>query len=111
MTIKDISHGPAWAVWIGFAVLVVLSGILISGHGANLISGYNTLSKETKAKYDEKKLCRVAGVGILFVAVMILILVLFEEVLPAIIAYVMFGVVIVDCIVVIVLANTICKKR
>ena len=50
-------------------IVVVLIGImaivLLSGHGGFLIAGYNTASKEEKAMYDEKKLCRITGIGFL----------------------------------------------
>lgn len=36
------------------AVFIVLSAILLSGHGAMLIAGYNTAKEKEKAKYDEK---------------------------------------------------------
>lgn len=48
VVIKDISHGPDWIVWLTFAVLLVLCIVLLSGHGANLVAGYNTASKEEK---------------------------------------------------------------
>lgn len=46
--------GPDWVVYVGFIIFAVLSIVLISGHGSWLISGYNTASKEEKAKYNEK---------------------------------------------------------
>ena len=40
--------------------LFVLLGILFAcGKGSGLIAGYNTASPHQKAKYDEKKLCKV----------------------------------------------------
>lgn len=54
MKLADLSTGPDWIVWIIFIILAILSIVLISGHGSWLISGYNTLSKEEKAKYNEK---------------------------------------------------------
>ncbi len=51
-----------WVVYVGFIIFAVLSIVLISGHGSWLISGYNTASKEEKAKYNEKKLCRTMGI-------------------------------------------------
>ena len=42
--------------------LFILLGIVFScGKGAGLIAGYNTSSDAEKAKYDEKKLCKVMG--------------------------------------------------
>ena len=57
MKLADLSAGPDWVVYVGFIIFAVLSVVLISGHGSWLISGYNTASKEEKAKYNEKKLC------------------------------------------------------
>ena len=54
MKLADLSTGPDWVVYVGFIIFAVLSIVLISGHGSWLISGYNTASKEEKAKYNEK---------------------------------------------------------
>lgn len=110
MTLKDISAGPDWVVWVVFAFFLVISIVLILGHGENLIAGYNTATEDEKRKYDTKKLCRVVGTGMAVITVMILIMALGEEVLPAAFATVFLVVTVVDCISVIVLANTICKK-
>ena len=48
MTMMDTAHGPMWILWIVFAVFAVLSIVMLSGHGANLIAGYNTAGKEEK---------------------------------------------------------------
>ena len=43
-------------------VLFIGLGILFSkGKGAFLIAGYNTMSKEKKARYDKNALCRFMG--------------------------------------------------
>lgn len=73
MTLKDISNGPSWIIWIVFVIFVILSAILLFGHGANLIAGYNTSSKEEKAKYNEKKVCQVTGAGMMVITVLILV--------------------------------------
>lgn len=54
MKLADLSTGPDWIVWIISIILAILSIVLISGHGSWFISGYNTASKEEKAKYNEK---------------------------------------------------------
>ena len=41
--------------------IFLISLLLLSGRGAFLISGYNMMSKEAKANYDEKALCRAVG--------------------------------------------------
>lgn len=53
--------------YILVGLLGVLSVILLTGHGAFLIAGYNTSSPEERAKYDAKKLCRTIGVTLLLV--------------------------------------------
>ena len=84
MKLKDISAGPDWVVWIAFIVFAVFSIVLLLGRGSWLISGYNTASKEEKAKYNEKKLCRVMAV----IAVLILIMGVFESILPVFFVYI-----------------------
>lgn len=110
MTLKDVSNGPDYIIWIVVVLFAILSIVLLTGRGGWLISGYNTASKEEKSKYDEKKLCRINGAGMAVITVMLLIMGLGEDVLPAAFAYVFLVVTIVDCVVMIVLANTICKK-
>ena len=110
MTMKHLVTGPDWIVWAVFVILVTISAILLSGHGANLIAGYNTASKKVKEKYDEKKLCRVLGGGLLAIAFLLPFSVLGQALLPAWVAYAFLGFIIADCIVMIILANTICKK-
>ncbi len=39
MTLKDTSNGPAWIIWIVGILFAIISIILISGRGANLIAG------------------------------------------------------------------------
>ena len=110
MKLVDISTGPAWIVYVGFIILAILSIVLISGHGSWFISGYNTASREEKAKYNEKKLCRTTGIGMSVIAILILTMELFENVLPAFFAYIALGIVLADVVIIIVLGNTICRK-
>ena len=110
MKLADLSSGPDWVVWIVFVIFAVLSIVLLSGHGSWVISGYNTASKEEKEKYDEKKLCRTMGVGMSVIAVLILIMGLFENVLPAFFVYIALGIILVNVVVIIILGNTLCRK-
>ena len=110
MKLADLSTGPDWIVWIGFIILAVLSIVLISGHGSCLISGFNMASKEEKAKYNEKKLCRTVGIGMSVLAILLLIMGLLESVLPAFFIYISLGIILVDVVVMTILGNTICKK-
>lgn len=111
MKLADVSSGPDWVIWIVFVIFLVISIILLSGHGSWFISGYNTASKEEKAKYDEKKLCRTTGFGMAVIAVLILVMGLFENVLPSGFVYISLGIVGVDCLVIIILSHTTCKKK
>lgn len=110
MTLKDISTGPDWMLWAAFVVLIALSMLFLSGNGASLIAGYNTASKAEKSKYDEKKLCRVMGIGMTIISVLLFIMLAGQSVLPADFAIVFAVLVTVICIVMIILMNTICKK-
>ena len=51
-------------------MFITLSVLFFMGKGKNLIAGYNTMSKEEKEKYDEKKLLRSMGFMALICAVM-----------------------------------------
>ncbi|MCF0145185.1 MAG: DUF3784 domain-containing protein [Eubacterium sp.] len=111
MTMQDVSTGPGWVLWAAFLVITVLSIVLLSGHGANLIAGYNTEGKEKKAQYNEKKLCRVTGVGMAVIAALFLIAGLFEHILPAYFAYILLGLIFTDIVVMIVLGSTVCRNK
>lgn len=110
MKLADLATGSDWIVWIVFAIFAVVSIVLLSGHGSWFISGYNTASKEEKKKYDEKKLCRTMGIGRSIIAILILIMCLFENFLPAFFVYIALVIIIVDVVVIIILENTICRK-
>ena len=110
MKLADISNGADWIMWVVFVLFLIISIILLSGHGSWFISGYNTASKEEKAKYDEKKLCKTTGFGMAVIAVLILVIGLFEDVLPASFAYISLGIILVDVLLMIVVCNTVCKN-
>ena len=57
MTLADTAHGSDWILWGVFAVFVILTTALLSGHGSKFISGYNTASKEEKARYEKAVPC------------------------------------------------------
>ena len=110
MKLADISNGADWIMWVGFVIILIISIILLSGHGSWLIAGYNTASKEEKAKYDKKKLCKTTGFGMAVMAVLILVMGLFEDVLPASFAYISLGIILADVLLMIVVCNTVCRK-
>ena len=61
----------AWIIIGAIAVpFVIMAIFLLQGKGAFLIAGYNTMSEEKRATYDEKALCR--SVGRLLLAITVL---------------------------------------
>lgn len=98
-------------MWILTAVFAVLSVVLLSGRGSFLIAGYNTADKEEKAKYDEKRLCRVMGAGMAVITAILLLCTLYDFNLPRGLRWIMpigiFGVVIFLLIAV----NTLCRIK
>ena len=55
--------------YITIGLLLVLSIPLLCGKGAFMIAGFNTMSREEKAKYNEKALARFVGLMIIATAV------------------------------------------
>ena len=53
---------------------------------------------------------RTMGVGMSFIAVLILIMGLFENVLPAFFVYIALGIILVNVVVIIILGSTLCRK-
>ncbi len=60
--------------WIVFGLFVLITISLLSGKGAWLIAGYNTMSKEEKDRYDKEKLSKLVGVLLLFIDVELLVM-------------------------------------
>lgn len=111
MTLKDISNGPEWVIWVVFVVFAILSITLLTGHGASLIAGYNRAGKEEKNKYNTKKLCRITGMGMSVLAILILIMAIGYDSLPASFAYVFLAITLLDSSVLLILIHTVCKRR
>ena len=110
MKLKDLGSGPVWIIWVVGIILAIFSIILLTGYGANLIAGYNTASKEEKDKYNAKKLSRVVGSGMAVIAGLVFVMGIFENVLPASFATISLIIVIIDIVIMLVIANTVCKK-
>lgn len=91
-----------WVLILGMALLIFV------GKGDWLIAGYNTASKEEKAKYDVKRLRLVMGVLLALIAGWLL---LFEKLMALVGSVVCSSIVIVPALVAVVLANTWAKKR
>ena len=110
-TLADISTGPDWLLYVVAAVFAALSILLLLGKCSWLIAGYNAASEKEKQAYNEKRLCRVVGGGMAVLTVALLFTALFEDVLPASFSFVFAALSIVVCAVMVVLANTVCRKK
>ena len=109
--LKDHLTGPVWILWIVFGVIAALSGFLLTGRGAKLIAGFNTASKEEKEQFDSKKLSRLVGIWMAVIALFVLAMALFSESLSVVFVYVFMCVTVIGSVVMVVLANTVCRKR
>ena len=91
------------------AVLLLVMGIIILiGKGDILIAGYNTASKEERAKYDIKKLRLLIGVFLIVLAPSLFIIA--DE--PSMEGTLAFAcIVAVLCFVVVILCSTWAKKK
>ena len=90
------------------AILVIMGVLILIGKGDNLIAGYNTASKEEKAKYNVKRLRGLIG-GLLIVLAPMMFLLNGEDTMAA--TWSFAALVFVLCIVVVILANTWAKKK
>ena len=89
------------------AIFVIMGVIILIGKGDNLIAGYNTASKEERAKYHIKRLRGLIG-GLLIVLAPMLFLLLGETIATTG-SFVALTVIL--CIIVVILANTWAKKK
>ena len=89
-------------------LLVPLTLLILSGHGDNLIAGYNTATKEVREQFNMKRLRMVIG-GILFLTIIafwIPVLISNQKfIIPMTIALIPI------CFIGIILANTWAKKK
>ena len=111
MTLLDTMNGPIWILWAAAVLCAALAVTFLSGRGSWLIAGYNTSSKKEKEKYDEKKLCRVMGCGMSLITLLTFVLAAGIHILPDSFANLYGAVILADCLVMVVLCNTICKKK
>lgn len=98
-------------IWIIIAICGICSLILLSGRGSILIAGYNTMSKEEQEQYDEKKLCRITGTGMLVITILTAILEVFGEKIPSWFWILYAVLVILIAVGIMILSNTICKIK
>jgi len=98
--------------WIVVGLIYIISFYLIQGKGSFLIAGFNTSNKLQKEQYNVERLCRVNGSGMFAIATIMSISLYFKFDYPHPILELMvpWGLFIVLGLM-IVLANTICKRK
>ena len=98
MKLSDLSNGPEWLSWLVLVILVVMTAAFFMGKGSSLIAGYNAMSKEEQEQYDINKVLRRAGIFFLPIDLLLFVMIVWEEVLPAWTIYIFLGVFIADII-------------
>ena len=96
-------------MWFIVALFLILTIIFLSGKGGFFIAGYNTASKEEKAKYDEKKLCRVMGIGMGIITIVLAVPAVLKDNTPSFYIGLMIVIIMITIIGILALTNTICK--
>lgn len=98
-------------LWSLTAILGICSLILLSGHGAALIAGYNTMTEDEKKTIDEKKLCFVMGISTSVCALtMLYMAMLGSKNITNTTAIIAGSIIAIDAVVAVYIANTKCKK-
>ena len=96
--------------WTLTAILGICSLILLSGHGAALIAGYNTMTEDEKKTIDEKKLCFVMGISMLISTLVLFFMALLSPNITTATALIASSIIAIDTVVTVYIANTKCKK-
>ena len=107
-----------WKIWIAIGLDVLFAALAVAfftGHGGFLLAGYNTASEEDKAQYDIKKLLKVAGWGMVYFSVMFFVMGILtgsvdKATFKTVMAVFIWGSIPV-CVLVMILGNTLCKKK
>ena len=55
-------------------LMIILSIVMLMGHGSSLIAGYNTKSKSEKEKYDAPALSKFMGKILLPLAILVILM-------------------------------------
>ncbi len=102
---------PGWVGWIMVILFAVVSMVIFSGKGDFLIAGFNTASEEEKEKYNIKLLGRISGGGFGLMAILSAVFMYFEGELPEDLKWMFPGGYLMIIAIIIILSNTICKKK
>ena len=90
------------------AILLIVGIVILAGKGDSLMSGYNTASEKEREEYDVRRLRKLVGGMLVFLAPMTFFL-LGEETMTATLSYIALTFIL--CIIVVILANTWAKKK
>lgn len=99
-----IYYGIIFLVWL-------IAVILMTGKGGFLIAGYHTAPKKEKRKYDEKKLSRTYGIGMMVIAIFITIPYILGDEKAEFLLPFMPVVIIVTIIAMLIVGNFFCRKK
>ena len=97
-------------LWSLTAILGIWSIVLLSGHGAISIAGYNTMTEDEKKTIDEKKLCFVMGISTSVCALTMLYMAVLSPNITITTTIIASSIITIDMIVTIYMANTKCEK-
>ena len=97
-------------LWSLTAILGIWSLVLLSGHGAISIAGYNTMTEDEKKTIDEKKLCFVMGISMSVCALTMLYMAVLSPNITITTTIIASSIITIDMIVTIYIANTKCEK-
>ena len=90
------------------AMLAIMGIVVLVGKGDNLIAGYNTASKQEKAKYNVKRLrALIGGLMLVLAPLMFMNLGKYSRASVMSFCFIVFFL----CIVVVILANTWARKK
>ena len=96
--------------WSLTAIFGIWSLILLSGHGAASIAGYNTMTEDEKKTIDEKKLCFVTGISMSVCALTMLYMAVLYPNITNTTAIIAGSIIAIDAAVTVYIGNTKCKK-
>ena len=97
-------------LWSLTAILAIWSLILLSGHGAASIAGFNTMTEDEKKAIDEKKLCFVMGISMSVCTLTMLYMAVLSPNITNTTTIIASSIITIDMIVTIYIANTKCEK-
>lgn len=97
-------------LWSLTAILGIWSLILLSGHGAASIAGFNTMTEDEKKTIDEKKLCFVMGICMLISALVLFFMAMLGSNITNTTVFIASSIITIDVAVTVYIANTKCKK-